>query len=535
MRWSFRLAVIIFLSLAPVLAQPSLTNPATDTRIYLPGDFVHVVVSAPADTSQITAIMPDGTPVTLIQERRTNVWRGVWQVPLDYKKGTYSASLTAVDVQGNVFTGETDTFTIGELSLITLVGKPSREAAAKAPRRVLTELITAEPAPANAPGQEELLSLIKRIVTPPAAKPVPVMTSATKDLLVAKNMAAGKEDLRQGKYSEAAAFFRVVLFLAPDKKEAGSLLAQAQNELAKIQQSQAEEQKKAAEASLEAQKAAALVQQRQAEASRRMYLMIAAAAFVPLVLLFWLIRRLAAGPRKKLAPKPLSDKEKQENWLKKIGWKSNPFTAGLIGKLFFGGGRINLAGIQNLIKVRVGEAGGKGIEPFTESALEKIGELSGGNPVTAMKICSWAVDHAMHYGLFSITAEVVRQYDAGSPRKVLIADDEEFVRSGLDTILRLGGGYETDFASDGVEAVEKVKANAYQAVLLDLGMPKLDGYQVLKQIREKYPDLPVVFVTGQGNPKETLESLAKYNLTGYIEKPFTPEKVLDVVARVTKK
>ena len=61
--------------------------PATDARVYLPGDFVHVIVEAPVDTTQITALMPDGNAISLIQGRRTNIWRGIWQVPISFKKG----------------------------------------------------------------------------------------------------------------------------------------------------------------------------------------------------------------------------------------------------------------------------------------------------------------------------------------------------------------------------------------------------------------------------------------------------------------
>ena len=117
---------------------------------------------------------------------------------------------------------------------------------------------------------------------------------------------------------------------------------------------------------------------------------------------------------------------------------------------------------------------------------------------------------------------------------ILIVDDEEIVRTSLDVILKKGGGYATDFAVDGEEALKKIKGNKYGLVLLDIAMPKLDGYEILKQVRPIYPDLPIIFVTGKGTPQQTMVSLAQYNLSGYIEKPFTPEKILDIVARTLK-
>jgi len=120
--------------------------------------------------------------------------------------------------------------------------------------------------------------------------------------------------------------------------------------------------------------------------------------------------------------------------------------------------------------------------------------------------------------------------------KILIADDEELIRSSLDTILKKGGGFETDFAVDGQEALDKIKAGAfYAAVLLDLQMPKLDGYQVLRQVRSIHPDLPVIFITGKSaDVKKIEESISRLNLNGFIEKPFTPNEVLDVISQAMR-
>jgi CheY-like chemotaxis protein len=119
--------------------------------------------------------------------------------------------------------------------------------------------------------------------------------------------------------------------------------------------------------------------------------------------------------------------------------------------------------------------------------------------------------------------------------KILIADDEELIRSSLDVILAKGAGYETDFAVDGEEAINKIKGTFYEAVLLDLQMPKLDGYQVLKQIRDIHPDLPVIFITGKvADVKKIGECISQLNLNGFIEKPFTPNEVLDVISKALR-
>lgn len=523
---------IILLLLIPSFAgaaPTALTNPAVNAQTYLPGDFVHVVVEAPVDTSQITAIMPDGTPVALIQERRTNIWRGIWQVPVDFKKGTYSANLTAVDVQGNVFTGQTDSFYVGELALVTLVSKPTAEAAAAPAKPALREIITNEAAPATAAGQAELLSLIKKIITPrTTVEAAPALTVETKHRLILSNLAAGKSAFQDERFSEAAAFSRIVLYLSPDNREAGALLVNARKELDKLKI--LEDKQKALE---DKQKAL------QSEAARRYYLIVAAAilaaVIVLLILLVLLVRALPKGTVREPALKPFSEKEKQENWLKKLGWRSNPFSAGIFKQLFAGGDNLNLDGLRNFIKTAIERAGGNQTEPFTDSAIEKVYSLSKGAPEEALKICDWSVTQAVRHDQFVITAEIVRQYETIGRKKILIADDEEIIRRSLEAILRKGGGYETDCAFDGEEAVNKAKANSYDSVLLDIEMPKLNGYEVLQRIRAVNPELPVIFITGKGTAQKILESMSQYNLNGYIEKPFTPGKVLDVIARAIRK
>ncbi len=119
--------------------------------------------------------------------------------------------------------------------------------------------------------------------------------------------------------------------------------------------------------------------------------------------------------------------------------------------------------------------------------------------------------------------------------KILIADDEDIVRTSLDGILKKSGDYETDFAFDGEEAVKKIGSVFYDAVLLDLEMPKVSGYDVLAKARDIHPDLPVIFLTGKADAHKVAAAIAQEHLTGFIEKPFTPEDVLDVVSKAIKK
>lgn len=114
---------LFLLMAAACLAEGNITSEfGGGVKSYLPGDLVHIVVGAPADVVEITAVMPDEQKLKLDFERRTHVWHGYWEIPYGFKKGTYSATLTAVDVEGKSFTGKTVYFYVGEPALVTLIG-----------------------------------------------------------------------------------------------------------------------------------------------------------------------------------------------------------------------------------------------------------------------------------------------------------------------------------------------------------------------------------------------------------------------------
>lgn len=112
--------------------------------------------------------------------------------------------------------------------------------------------------------------------------------------------------------------------------------------------------------------------------------------------------------------------------------------------------------------------------------------------------------------------------------KILIADDDEVVRFALEDILK-EAGHEIDFAQDGVETLNQTKKNLYDLVLLDIEMPKISGYEVLKEIRANFPEMPVIFVSGKGVAKKVSRSIVQDKLTAFIEKPFVSKQVLEII------
>lgn len=111
-------------------------------------------------------------------------------------------------------------------------------------------------------------------------------------------------------------------------------------------------------------------------------------------------------------------------------------------------------------------------------------------------------------------------------KKVLVVDDEKLIVKGIRFSLEQDG-MEVDCAYDGEEALEKAKSNAYDMILLDVMLPKMDGFEVCQQIRE-FSNVPIVMLTAKGDDMDKILGL-DYGADDYITKPFN---ILEVKARI---
>ena len=110
--------------------------------------------------------------------------------------------------------------------------------------------------------------------------------------------------------------------------------------------------------------------------------------------------------------------------------------------------------------------------------------------------------------------------------RILVADDDKDIRSVLALYLE-DAGYEVVEAADGAQALQLLQSQRIDLCLLDIMMPQLDGYQVLKQLRET-DDIPVIVVSAKGQDSEKILGL-NLGADDYLVKPFNP---LEAVARV---
>ena len=112
-------------------------------------------------------------------------------------------------------------------------------------------------------------------------------------------------------------------------------------------------------------------------------------------------------------------------------------------------------------------------------------------------------------------------------KRILVVDDEAIVRISCKRTLE-PEGFDVDIASDGYEAIELIKNKAYDIIITDLKMPKMDGLEVLSWIKKNSPSSRVIVITGFSTP-EIAEKSISAGADKYLEKPFTPETLISVV------
>jgi len=108
---------------------------------------------------------------------------------------------------------------------------------------------------------------------------------------------------------------------------------------------------------------------------------------------------------------------------------------------------------------------------------------------------------------------------AQHPMRVLIVEDEPRLAENIARSLRESAGYAVDIVHDGQEGLFMANANEYDAILLDLMLPALDGMQVLKRIRKAGQHTPVLVVTARDD-KESVVALLNAGADDYVTKPF---------------
>ncbi len=118
------------------------------------------------------------------------------------------------------------------------------------------------------------------------------------------------------------------------------------------------------------------------------------------------------------------------------------------------------------------------------------------------------------------------------PKTILTVDDSRTIRDMLMITLS-GAGYDVVQAEDGVEALERLRNTTPDAIVTDINMPRMDGFQLIEQVRKHTPHraTPILVLTTESEPDRKARA-KEAGATGWIVKPFNPDKLLDALRRV---
>ena len=128
------------------------------------------------------------------------------------------------------------------------------------------------------------------------------------------------------------------------------------------------------------------------------------------------------------------------------------------------------------------------------------------------------------------------------PSKILIVDDDPDITEALSMILE-SKGYQVCTAPDGIEGLACLKTDKPDMMILDLLMPKMDGFAVCKELQDprwsKYRDISILILTSvreeASRRRYELETGLELNVADYVEKPVSPDVLLDRVEKILKK
>jgi DNA-binding response OmpR family regulator len=123
--------------------------------------------------------------------------------------------------------------------------------------------------------------------------------------------------------------------------------------------------------------------------------------------------------------------------------------------------------------------------------------------------------------------------EAVEKKRILVIEDEEHIADGIQLNLTLQG-YETSIASDGIDGLEQWHSWKPDLIVLDIMLPMIDGFSILKTIRKEDEKIPVLILSARGDTKDKVKGL-RYGVDDYLSKPFDLEEFLLRVERLIKK
>jgi DNA-binding NtrC family response regulator len=117
--------------------------------------------------------------------------------------------------------------------------------------------------------------------------------------------------------------------------------------------------------------------------------------------------------------------------------------------------------------------------------------------------------------------------------KILVVDDERIVLDSCQRVLE-AEGFEVSLVPSASAALETMKKKGFGLLLVDIKMPEHDGMYLIREVKKKFPDIPIIVMSGYPTT-DTIEEAVKMQAAAFIAKPFTPDEILEIIRQVIQK
>ena len=125
--------------------------------------------------------------------------------------------------------------------------------------------------------------------------------------------------------------------------------------------------------------------------------------------------------------------------------------------------------------------------------------------------------------------------EASMPKKILVVDDEPFIIQMVTSRLT-AGGYEVVSGCDGQEALQKAKSEKPDLIIMDVMMPKMDGYQACATLKQdvRFQNIPIILFTAKSGDEPSQVGIEECGADSVISKPFDAKMLLEKIAELLK-
>jgi len=115
-------------------------------------------------------------------------------------------------------------------------------------------------------------------------------------------------------------------------------------------------------------------------------------------------------------------------------------------------------------------------------------------------------------------------------RRILVIDDDKFVRTSIRAVLE-GAGYDVSDAGDAYAGIRMQRTHPFDAAIIDLVMPQKEGLETIRELKQEYPELPIIAISGGGEivKKNFVEVAELFGAVATLEKPFGGEELLSTL------